>query len=313
MMTQPTQSMTVSNKRKNADLPLWKQVLPKYWYAHVVLIIAIIIIGFPMFYALLISTQNNAQVYNHQWYPGTSFFDNLQTVMITRNMGQYMMNSAFIAMAIAIGKTIMSVLAGLGLVYFRYPGKWLVFGFVLITLIMPGDILLIALYRRVIAYEDVVSGWLNPLIFFVENWQPHPYYSLILPLLASATGVFIFRQHFMTIPSELSEAAQLDGANPLQFLFRVLMPLSWNTIGALMVIMFLYGWNQFLWPLILLREQSQYVVQWGIQSLSQSAEIGDIFGPQMMGVVVTSLPPILLFIVLQRQFMRGFALTSGSK
>ena len=109
----------------------------------------------------------------------------------------------------------------------------------------------------------------------------------------------------MTMPPDLSEAAQLDGASPMQFLFRVLIPLSWNTIGALTVIMFLFGWNQFLWPLILLRDQNLQVVQWGMNSLSQNLEVGDNFGPMMMGVIVTSLPPMFIFLILQRQFLKG--------
>lgn len=293
MSTEATTRSVVRRQSTTAIYPMLARIVPKRWYVHLVLILSVAIIASPMFYALLISTQTNSQVYNHQLTPGGSFFDNLRVVMVDREMGRFMLNSLIIALTISIGKTIMSVLAGLGLVYFRYPGKWLVFGFVLITLIMPSDVLLIALYRRVISFD----AW------------PHPYVALTLPLLASATGVFIFRQHFMTMPPDLSEAAQLDGASPLQFLIRVLIPLSWNTIGALMVIMFLFGWGQFLWPLILIRDQSLQVVQWGMQSLSQGAEVGDSFGPMMAGVIVTSLPPMIIFIILQRQFMKGFALT----
>lgn len=269
-------------------------IIPKHWYAHLILLIAILIIGFPLFYAMLISTQNTPMVFNHQLTPGPYFWDNLETVMNDRNMGRFMLNSAFIAGTIAIGKTIMSILAGLGLVYFRYPGKWLVFGFILVTLIMPGDVYIIGLLRRVNSFE---------------HW-PHPYVGLTLPLLASATSVFLFRQHFMSMPPDLSEAAQLDGANPVQFLMRVLIPMSWNTIGAIVVIMFLFGWNQFLWPLIYLRTDTELqVVQWGMNSLSQAEEVGEVFGPQMMGVIITSLPPLIIFLLLQKQFMSGFSLT----
>ena len=289
----------------------FQRILPKHWYAHLILTVAVVVIGFPMFYALLISTQNNAMVYSRNFTPGPYFLENFQMAWVTRNIGRYMLNSFIIAFSIAFGKTVMSILAGLGLVFFRYTGKWIIFSFVLVTLIMPSDILLIALYRRVIAYENGIVDFLYSVVapLAQSDWEPHPYYSLILPLLASATGVFVFRQHFMTIPADLSEAAQLDGATPLQFLFQVLIPLSWNTIGALMVIMFLYGWNQYLWPLILLRDQDLYVVQWGVQSLAESSEVGDAFGPMMMAVILTSLPPLSIFLILQRQFTSGFALT----
>ena len=300
MTTQPASRSSVLN-----------HLVPKHWYAHLILTVAVLLITFPMFYALLISTQNNVMVYNRNFMPGTYFFENFQMAWFTRNLGRYMLNSFIIAFSIAFGKTLMSILAGLGLVFFRYPGKLLIFSFVLITLIMPSDILLIALYRRVNTYENSLVDFLYSVItpLAQAGWEPHPYYSLILPLLASATGVFVFRQHFMTIPADLSEAAQLDGANPLQFLIQVLIPLSWNTIGALMVIMFLYGWNQYLWPLILIRDQDLYVVQWGVESLSQNSEVGDAFGPMMMAVVLTSLPPLSIFLILQRQFTSGFALT----
>lgn len=289
-----------------------KWLLPEHWLAHLVLSVAVLVIAFPMFYALLISTQNNPQVFNHRLLPGSSFLDNLRTVMVQRNMGRYMLNSALIATVVAVGKTALSVLAGLGLVYFRYPGKWPIFAFVLVTLIMPSDILLIALFRRVNEYRGVFEGLVETLTRYdtaLQVLNPHPYFWLTMPLLASASGVFIFRQHFMTIPPDLSEAAQLDGASPFTFLFRVLVPLSWNTIGALMVIMFLLGWNQFLWPLILLRDQELQVVQWGMQSLAAELESNNSFGPMMMGVVITSLPPLVVFLLLQKQFMSGFAIT----
>lgn len=289
-----------------------QRLVPKNWVAHTVLIIAVLIIAFPMLYALLISTQNNAQVFNHQITPGGNFVQNMRTALVERNLGRYMLNSALIASIIAVGKTILSVMAGLGLVFFRYRGKWLVFGFILVTLIMPADLLVIALFRRVTEYRGILSDlaeWAAQYTAAAQYLEPHPYFWLTMPALASATGVFIFRQHFMTIPPDLSEAAQLDGASPLQFLFRVLVPLSWSTMGALFIIMFIFGWNEFLWPLIFLRDQELQVVQWGVQSLSAGPEAGDSFGPLMAGVVVVSIPPLVIFFLLQRQILNGFAIT----
>ena len=269
-------------------LPAW---VPKRWYVHLALLVSCVIIGFPLFYALIVSTQNNAQVYSYQFTPGSSLADNWNVAINNRNLGNYMLNSVFVAVTVTVGKTILSLLAGLAFVYFRFPGKWLVFGFVLITLMMPTEILIIALFRFVNGL-----GWGNS------------YLALTVPFLASATGTFLFRQHFANIPGELSEAAQLDGATPLQFLFRVLVPISWNTIGALAVIQFVYVWNMYIWPVMIIQGQERQVVQVGLRTLI-GGDAALIFGPMMLGAVIASIPPIIVFILLQKQFMSGFQLS----
>lgn len=265
--------------------------LPKRWYAHVILWIAIAVTCIPMVFSLIVSTQGNAEVYRYQITPGNEFSRNWEIVWNTRQLGRYMLSSTFVAIMTTVAKTIFSLLAGLALVYFRFPGKWLVFGFVLITLMMPTEIMAIALFR-------VVSGM---------GWGD-TYQALIVPFMASATGVFLFRQHFSNIPAELSEAAQMDGANPLQFLFRVLIPISWNAIGALFVIQFLYAWNQYIWPLMIVQDKNYQVVQVGLRTLQSGIETGDSYGPMMLGATIASIPPLIVFILLQKQFMSGFAL-----
>lgn len=261
------------------------------WMLHIALILTCLLVGFPLYYAMLVSTQTNAQVFAYQFTPGSSFAEHWQQVMVTRNLVSYMFNSTFVAVAVTVGKTMLSLLAGLAFVYFRFPGKWLVFGFVLITLMMPTEILIYALYQLV---SDL--GWGSR------------YEALIVPFLASATGTFLFRQHFMNIPAELSEAAQLDGATPIQFLFQVLVPMSWNTIGALAVIQFIYVWNMFLWPVLIMRDPTRQVVQVGLQTLI-GGDTSLVYGPLMLGAVVASIPPVLVFLLLQRQFMSGFAIS----
>jgi sn-glycerol 3-phosphate transport system permease protein len=261
------------------------------WTLHIGLIAACLILGFPLYYAMLVSTQTNAQVFNYQFTPGSSFLEHWQQVMVTRNLGSYILNSTFIAIAVTLGKTVLSLLAGLAFVYFRFPGKWIIFGIVLITLMMPTEILIYALYQLA---SDL--GWGSR------------YEALIIPFLASATGTFLFRQHFMNIPAELSEAAQLDGATPLQFLFQVLVPMSWNTIGALAVIQFVYVWNMFLWPVLIMRDPTRQVVQVGLNTLI-GGDTALVYGPLMLGAVVASLPPVIVFLLLQKQFMSGFALS----
>jgi sn-glycerol 3-phosphate transport system permease protein len=213
--------------------------------------------------------------------------------MNTRQLGRFMLNSILVALVMTFGKTVLSLMAGLAFVFFRFPFKWLVFGFVLLTLMMPTEVMAIALFR---------------LVGITLQWGDS-YTAMIVPFIASATGVFLFRQHFANIPAELSEAAQMDGATPVQFLFRVLIPISWNAIAALFVIQFLYAWNQYLWPLMIVQDTSLKPVQVGLRTLVSGVETGDSFGPLMLGAVIASIPPLLIFVLLQKQFMSGFALT----
>lgn len=278
-----------TNKRPR---PNW---LPERWYFHILLWIACLFVGFPLLYAMLLSTQNNADVFSFKLFPGTHISDNFTAVMNNRHLGKFMLNSTAQAIVITLGKTVFSLLAGLAFVYFRFPGKWLVFGFVLITLMMPTEIMVIALFRVVNGL-----GW---------GQGDNILLALTVPFFASATGTFLFRQHFANLPAELSEAAQLDGANPLQFLIRILIPLSWNTIGALAVIQFVYVWNMYLWPLLIVAgDESRWVVQIGLGAL-QNFDGSQSYGPMMMGAVIASLPPVIVFVMLQKQFMSGFAIS----
>ena len=269
--------------------PMNRKRRGRSWYLHVALAIICAVSCAPVLYALLVSTQDNAQMTSFDLFPGESFAENFATVWESRDLGKYMVNSAIMAIIISVGKAATGMLAGLAFVYFRFPGRWIVFFFVLITLMMPTEISILALFG--IADDLSMSGNLA---------------GLTIPFLASATAAFLFRQHFANLPANLSEAAQLDGANPLQFLIKVLIPLSWNVLGALAVIEFLYGWNMYLWPLLTMQGDDQ-VVQVGLASLKQSGE-GTNYGPLMLGALIASIPPILVFLLLQRPFMKGFAL-----
>ncbi len=285
--------------------------LPERWYVHVFLWITCFILGIPLIYAVIVSTQNNSQVFAYQFTLGSSVAENFNRAWYQIDLGHYMLNSIIMSVSITVAKTILSLLAGLAFVYFRFPGKWLVFGFVLITLMMPTEILIIALARFVSDLRASLTHMPTPLLqSIVDNigLGASSRWPLIVPFMASATGTFLFRQHFANIPAELSEAAQLDGATPLQFLFRVLIPISWNTIGALAVIQFIYGWNMYLWPRIIIQGEELQVVQVGLHQLI-AGEASNAFGPMMMGAVIASIPPVAVFILLQKQFMSGFALT----
>ncbi len=288
-----TANQTIVTEGKHTESPSFlRTLLPRRWVTHVGLLLSCLFMGFPLLYAVIVSTQGNSDVFRYRLTFGEQFANNWDIVMNQRELGLYMWNTWLMALGIALGKTVFSLMAGLAFVYFRFPGKWLVFAFVLLTLMMPTEVIFIGLFR------------------FVSNFSVPTSLKLILPFLASATGVFLFRQHFASIPFELVEAAQLDGANPIQFLVRVLVPISLNTIGALVVIQFLFAWNMYLWPRMIISEQKAQVVQVGMRSLL-SSDTGLAYGPLMLAAVVTSIPPVLIFILLQKQFMSGFALTSS--
>lgn len=289
--------MTALSRRRTLGHPpllriVRDQLSANRWYIHILLWIAVIFMGFPLFYAALVSTQNNAQMFRLQMFPGDSFSFNLQTVL-DRNIARLMFNTFAVATMVTLGKVVLSIFSGMALVYFRFPGKSLVFGFILAALMVPGEVTIIALFRLV-ALE---LGWGN-------TWT-----ALVVPAVASPTGVFLFRQHFASITPELSEAAQLDGAGPLQFLLRVLLPLSRNTVTALVVIMFIGSWNSYLWPLLIVTNPDLQVIQVGLSTLDDGVEIGRTWGPIMLGAVIASIPPIAIFVLMQKQFLRGFALT----
>ncbi|MDF1597781.1 MAG: carbohydrate ABC transporter permease [Acidimicrobiia bacterium] len=262
------------------------------WPVHGALILTTFLIGFPLAYAALIATQSNPDVFAFKLTPGDSLAQNFQDVWFGRNLGRYMWNSTVQSVLITVAKTILSLAAGLAFVYFRFKAKWIVFFFVLITLMMPTEVMILALFRLVSAFD-----WKDTMA------------ALVVPFAASATGAFLFRQHFANLPNDLAEASQVDGASPLQFLTKVLIPLSWNTIGALAVIQFVYGWNMYLWPVLIISKQEAQVIQVGLQNL-QGIDVGLTYGPLMLAALLASIPPTIVFILLQKPFMSGFSITA---
>ena len=264
----------------------------KQLFIHIGLIIISLLVMVPVLFAFSKSTQTRAQVFH---YPptlgfGTAMIDNYRTAWNDFNLGLYMYNSLIIASIVMIFKTIFSMFAGLGLVYFDFPFKNAVFYFILFTLMMPTEIMIIALFNLV---SDL--GWGNN------------YAALTVPFLASATGVFLFRQHFSSIPGELADAARVDGAGPVRFLWSVLVPMSRNTIGAMALIQFIYMWNMYIWPLVVIRENARQVVQVGLRQMTSQQDVTN-WGVVMAGAILAMLPPLIIFIVLHEQFTKGFAL-----
>lgn len=266
------------------------------WRIHLALILVCALMACPAIYALQVSTLNMTQSYvapAQLFPPGVSFTDNIATLFGRLNFGQLILNTALIALVIVIGKTILAMLCGLAFVYFHFPGKWVLFFFVLLTLLLPTEIILIPLFNLVSELDWV---------------QTSPRLVLTVPFIATATGAFLFRQHFSNIPRELAEAAQIDGATPVNFMFMVLVPMSWNIIGAHALIQFIASWNSYLWPVLVLQSSENQVIQVGVKNaLGFGGQTN--FGVLMAAGIVASLPPLILFVLMQRQFMNGFAIS----
>ncbi len=288
--------------------------------AHVVLILACLLVCSPIVFAVVKATQTRAAVMSPSMVPGTQFVNNLREVWLSHNLGVYIRNSFAIAVAVTAGKVVLSLFAAAAIVFIDFKLKRLVFGFILVTLMMPTEVLIVGLFDLISlhppeSFRAFVDWFSNPKAVFLEpvrfgfGWT-NSYLSVILPFLASATGVFVFRQQFLSIPSSLGDAARIDGVGPVRFLRYVLIPLSWNTIGALCVVQFVYVWDQYLWPRVIIREESRQVVQVGMNLIIGTGE-GVYWGQVMAGALVSVLPPLLVFFVLQEQFMRGFALSSN--
>lgn len=262
------------------------------WVTHLALTIAVLLISAPVIFALIKATQVSGDVLSPKLMPGGAFFDNLKSVWTGAHLGRYMLNSFVVAICVTVGKTILALLAALAFVYFKFPLKGAAFVLVLLSLMLPTEVLIIALF-------DLVSHDLK--------WA-NTYQAIIVPFLASATGTFLFRQHFMNIPASLADAARIDGCGPLRFLTSILVPMSWNTVGALAVIQFVYGWDQYIWPLVIMQSDDKQVVQVGLRKL---IDVGGQtnWGAVMAGAIVTMLPPLIIFTLLQEQFSKGFALT----
>ena len=250
---------------------------------------SILIVGAPLIFGFIISTQSPTEVFSYppKLLPG-SHYSNYQKAWNQVSLGRMMFNSAYCAIMVGVGKFIISVLAAFAFSHFHFWGKRFWFLLILITLMLPIPV-------RIVPLFEIVSD-----LKWVDT-----YWGLIVPFLASATGTFLFRQHFLTIPHELADAAKIDGCGPMRFLFQILIPLSKNTIGAFAVIEFVYIWNQYLWPLIVVNSDHMQVVQIGIKMLI-STEAMNNWGVIMAGVLLAAIPPLIVFFLLQKSFMKGF-------
>ncbi|HEV2610476.1 MAG TPA: sn-glycerol-3-phosphate ABC transporter permease UgpE [Noviherbaspirillum sp.] len=266
--------------------------------SHLVLIIGVVIVAFPMYVAFVASTQTAEQAAAAplSLIPGDQFIANYSAVIIKGASGNVsvppvahmMWVSLVSALAIAIGKITISMLSAFAIVYFRFPGRSLFFWMIFLTLMLPVEVRITPTYQVV---SDL--GMLNS------------YAGLTIPLIASATATFLFRQFFLTVPEELAEAARIDGAGPMRFFKDVLWPLSRTNVIALFVIMFIYGWNQYLWPLLIATEQSMYPVGIGIRTMISGGDAAVDWNLVMATLILAMLPPGLVVVIMQRWFVKG--------
>jgi sn-glycerol 3-phosphate transport system permease protein len=270
-------------------------------FYYVVLTLGVLIVAFPLYITFIASTLTMEQVLQAPMplLPGDQFINNYTRVLTagsTRGsaapVGQMMVNSLVMAIVIAVGKIAISIISAFAIIYFRFPLKNFFFWMIFITLMLPVEVRILPTYKVV---SDL--GMLNS------------YVGLTLPLIASATATFLFRQFFMTIPDELAEAARIDGAGPMRFFFDVVLPLSKTSIAALFVIQFIYGWNQYLWPLLVTTDESMYTTVIGIKRMIAGGDSATEWNLVMATAILAMLPPALVVILMQRWFVKGLVET----
>jgi sn-glycerol 3-phosphate transport system permease protein len=266
--------------------------------SHLVMILGILIVAFPLYLAFIASTHTPQEIVQRPMplLPGHYFWETYKAALFGNSTGsgshapvaRMMWISLVSALVIAIGKIAISLLSAFAIVYFRFPFKKLVFWMIFVTLMLPVEV-------RILPTYQVLS----------DLHMLNSYAGLTVPLIASATATFLFRQFFMTVPDELVEAARMDGAGPMRFFFDVLLPLSGTAVAALFVIQFIYGWNQYLWPLLATTTEDMYPVVIGIKRMIAGGDSQNEWNVVMATALLAMLPPAAVVIAMQKWFVRG--------
>ena len=266
--------------------------------AHVIAIFGVLIVAFPIYLAFVASTHTAQEIVQAPMplLPGGHFWETYRSALFGRSAGagsvapvaRMMWVSLVTALVITFGKIAISLLSAFAVVYFRFPFKGVSFWAIFITLMLPVEVRIGPTYQVV---SDL--GMLNS------------YAGLTIPLIASATATFLFRQFFMTVPDELVEAARMDGASPMRFFRDVLLPLSKTSIAALFVIQFIYGWNQYLWPLLATTTEDMYPVVIGIRRMIAGGDGQNEWNIVMATALLAMLPPAVVVVLMQRWFVKG--------
>jgi sn-glycerol 3-phosphate transport system permease protein len=271
------------------------------FFSHAILIAGIFLIAFPLYVTFVGSTLTLDEIVRVPMplVPGDHFWENYKQVLTAGTargaaapVAQMMANSLVMALVIAFGKIAISIIASFAIVYFRFPLRNFFFWMIFVTLMLPVEV-------RIIPTFKVVS----------DLGMVNSYVGLTLPLIASATATFLFRQFFLTIPDELAEAARMDGAGPMRFFWDVVVPLSKTSMAALFVIQFIYGWNQYLWPLLITTDESMYTTVIGIKRMVTGGDALTEWHLVLATAMLALLPPALVVVLMQRWFVKGLVET----
>ena len=269
--------------------------------SHLVVILGVIVIAFPVWMTFVASTHSQQTMLQSPipLLPGPHLIENY-TKVLTEGYGRVgstsvmltLTNSLVMALGVAIGKIAISIISAFAIVYFRFPGRMYFFWAIFVTLMLPVEVRIVPTYG-VVANLGMLDS----------------YGGLIVPLIASATATFLFRQFFLSVPDELTEAARVDGASPMRFFWDILLPMSRTSIAALFVIQFIYGWNQYLWPLLITTKESYYTVVMAVTRQANVVDSVPSWNLLMAMAMLAMLPPVLVVVFMQRQFVRGLVET----
>ncbi|MHC8509990.1 MAG: sn-glycerol-3-phosphate ABC transporter permease UgpE [Rhodospirillales bacterium] len=264
-----------------------------HWLAHAGLLAGVAVVFFPVWLAFVASTVEQADIVSPPMplWPGGHMVENYTKALVSgvnAPVWRMLFNSAVMALGIAAGKIIISLMSAFAIVYFRFPGRSIFFWLIFLTLMLPVEVRIVPTYE-IAARFDLLNS----------------YAGLIFPLIASATATFLFRQFFLTVPDELAEAARVDGASPLRFFIDILIPVSRTNIAALFVILFIYGWNQYLWPLLITTDPEMNTIVMGIKQMFPSGDDLADWPVIMAASILAMLPPIAVVVLMQNLFVRS--------
>ena len=268
---------------------------------HLVLLTGVLVVAFPVYLAVIASTHDNTVIANGQMplYPGTHALETYWNTIVSGTgkttrapVGGMMLNSLIMAIGIAVGKIAISIISAYAIVFFDFPFRMTTFWTIFITLMLPVEVRIYPTYKIVADLHLLDS-----------------YAGLALPLIASATATLLFRQFFMTVPEELLEASRIDGAGPFRFFWDTLLPLSRTNMAALFVILFILGWNQYLWPLLITTRDDMQTIQIGIRKMITTTDALTEWPVVMATAVLAMLPPVFVVVVMQKLFVRGLVET----
>jgi sn-glycerol 3-phosphate transport system permease protein len=276
---------------------------------HAILLVGVAFVLVPLYLAYVAGSLTIEQVQQVPlpWVPGNEFMENLGAAWTKGHFQRLFINSFIVAGGITIGKIAVSLLSAFAITYFRFPFRMTAFWLIFVSLMLPIEVRISPTYESV-ANAALPLQWIADAMHLEVHleWNlVNTYPGLILPLLASASATFLFRQFFLTVPDELCEAARLDGASPMHFFWTVLLPLSRSNMVALAIILFLYGWNQYLWPLLFTTEADMGTAVIGLAHLIPRSDSQPAWNVAMAAALLTMLPPVIVVAVLQRSFVKG--------